>query len=254
MSRTIIMQVDESTKGLMEKVQSGISSSIEESIREVQYEVQNVSDNTESILKKIRHFDSISSSVDELRNLANESKKFTSLVSPLQDEVSLINKKADQASIEILTQKENISCVIQGIAELGKKAAESDKHINQELDKLLPVVEDSTTIKNIVSEIKEMQEHNQKHLEARTDDLTTKLVSVMENLAALQQSQKTEFDKLSANAQLYNENETAHKRFEEVTSCKLKEINDSLEKLQTTLDSVVKLVTPFWKKWGSNHE
>jgi uncharacterized protein YajQ (UPF0234 family) len=63
-----------------------------------------------------------------------------------------------------------------------------------------------------------------------------------ESIAQISASQK-EFQ----NA--YNIKETTHAEFEHNTDAKLKQLSESVEKLQATLDIVVNLVTPFWKKW-----
>ena len=47
----------------------------------------------------------------------------------------------------------------------------------------------------------------------------------------------------------YAECESVHEEFERKTSSQIDEINKSMEKVQATLDIIVNLVTPFWKKW-----
>ena len=64
MSDSVILQVDESTKGLMEEIQSGITFSIEEGVREVKDKVESVDENTDMILRKFKNFDGLSSTVD----------------------------------------------------------------------------------------------------------------------------------------------------------------------------------------------
>lgn len=76
---SVILQVDESTKGLMEEIQSGITSSIEDGIRDVKSKVEAVDDNTDMILRKFKNFDGLSSSIDQLRSLAEESKSLPQL-------------------------------------------------------------------------------------------------------------------------------------------------------------------------------
>lgn len=74
MNNSVILQVDESTKGLMEEIQSGISISIEDGMRTVKDKVEAVDGTADLILRKFKNFDGISSTVEQLRSLAEESK------------------------------------------------------------------------------------------------------------------------------------------------------------------------------------
>lgn len=50
-------------------------------------------------------------------------------------------------------------------------------------------------------------------------------------------------------ASKYSLNESEHVKFEDKTTSQIEALGQSLEKAQATLDIVVNLVTPFWKKW-----
>ena len=158
MNNTVITQVDESTKRLMEEIQDGISSSIEDGIRDVGQEIESVEGKTDLILSKFKNFDGLNSSAEQLRSLAEESKKITGFVSPLQSGMA--------------EQSEIIKQLKKSIAELGEKQ-----------------VADSSKIK----------------------------------------------------AELNNFQQASNEQFASLT--------ESIEKLQATLDIIVNLVTPFWKKW-----
>lgn len=158
MNNTVITQVDESTKRLMEEIQDGISSSIEDGIRDVGQEIESVEGKTDLILSKFKNFDGLNSSAEQLRSLAEESKKITGFVSPLQSGMA--------------EQSEIIKQLKKSIAELGEKQ-----------------VADSSEIK----------------------------------------------------AELNN--------FQQASNGQFASLTESIEKLQATLDIIVNLVTPFWKKW-----
>lgn len=74
MKDSVILQVDESTKGLMEEIQTGIASSIEDGLREVQDKVETVDGNTEMILRKFKNLDGLNTAIENLRTLAEQSK------------------------------------------------------------------------------------------------------------------------------------------------------------------------------------
>ena len=135
MNNSVITQVDESTKGLMEEIQSGISSSIEDGIRDVRQTIESVEDKTYLILSKFKNFDGLNSSAEQLRSLAEESKKITGLVSPLQSGLTAIQRDSEANEQKIADLANNLNLLIKGIVELGEKqntiASELKKKIEQ---------------------------------------------------------------------------------------------------------------------------
>ncbi len=237
---SVILQVDESTKGLMEEIQSGIASSIEDGMREVKSKVESVDDNTEMILRKFKNFDGLSSSIDQLRSLAEESKRFASIVSPLQQSVTEIQHESKANELTLSEQKENLKLLVRGVVELGGKqdALSNDaKSLLVELQKNIEVYQQQfaskvvSTLDEIISSISLVQN------------------SIVENAQKLGDSiaQITTLQKEFENT--FSIKEMAHAEFEHNTDTQLKQLSESVEKLQTTLDIVVNLVTPFWKKW-----
>ena len=235
---SVILQVDESTKGLMEEIQSGITSSIEDGIRDVKSKVEAVDDNTDMILRKFKNFDGLSSSIDQLRSLAEESKKFASIVSPLQDSMAEIQQGANEVTLS--EQKENIKLLVNGVLELcGKQDSMSNdiKSLFVELQNNIETYQQrfaskvETSLSEIISSVNSVQ-----------NTIIEDAQKLEESIAQISASQK-EFK----NA--YSIKETTHAEFEHNTDAKLKQLSESVEKLQATLDIVVNLVTPFWKKW-----
>lgn len=217
MKDSVIMQVDESTKGLMEQVQSGISSSIEGSIEGVKGEIKDVADTTSKILRKFEDFDTIQKSVDELRSLADESKRFASSVNPLQAEVSGILESTGK-------QKENIDVLVKGLAELSKNLEIYHGEFKESLEE---VKSNICAIKAANQSIEETQKA---------------VNSMLESL----KNQAEKFIKT------YDTNELNHKEEERKTGSALIGLASSIEKIQASLTIIINLVTPFWKKWRTD--
>ena len=261
MSNSVILQVDESTKGLMEEIQSGISSSIEDGMRDVKEKVGAVDDNTEMLLEKFNKFDGLSSSVEQLRLLAEESKKFTSIVSPLENSVYEI-KKVSMTQEQMLDQvASNVSLIIKEVEELGGKEDEFSSNFKINIQNVLGGIENvdkgtRTLLNDIVQKI--LQERRER--QEAYDRLCSSLTSIKELIGNLSSHFDEELTKIENGiysvisnqcdfSKKYDEIESLHQVFESRVSSHMEEVNNSLEKVQTTLDIIVNLVTPFWKKW-----
>ena len=203
---SVIMQVDESTKGLMDEIQSGITSSIEDGIRGVKNSVKSVNDNTDAILRKFKNFDGLNSSVEQLRTLAAESKKISESVSPLQGSIGELKHGSEKNEKALSEQAENLELLIQSVSETQKAISSVSRVVD--------------TVQSDFSENTE-----------KLNGEVTRLATVQEN-----------FDKV------YSANEAKHAEFESNVAEQIKQLNESVEKLQLTLDIVVNYVTPFWKK------
>ena len=261
MNNSVILHVDESTKGLMEEIQSGINSSIEDGMREVRDKVESVDSTTDIILRKFKHFDGLSSTVEQLRSLAEESKKFAAIVSPLETSVSEL-KQGNKTQEQILSKvTSDIGLLVKGVVELSEKEdsistdiknmiqdvlngvekgnESANKLLNNALDQLSQADNIRQEIANKIytsfDSIKELIGELSKHIDEKSAKIENDIHDVAESHA--------EFSKKFA------ENESIHQAFESKTSSQIEEINKSMEKVQATLDIIVNMVTPFWKKW-----
>lgn len=261
MNNSVILQVDESTKGLMEEIQSGISSSIEDGMREVKNKVESVDDTTDMILRKFKNFDGIGSTIEQLRTLAEESKKFTTIVSPLESNISELkqeSKHQEQTLLEIIS---NVALLEKSIVELGDKQNTLASEIKTNIKNVMACIDrgDKTT-STLLNEVlqKLVQEEIVRH--DISDKINSSLKSIEESIKGLSIYTNERFSQIESNivkvagfqlefSKKHTENEVAHKEFEDKTQSYIENLNQSLEKIQTTLDIVVNLVTPFWKKW-----
>jgi len=261
MSNSVILQVDESTKGLMEEIQSGISSSIEDGMRKVKDKVESVDGTTDMILRKFKNFDGLSSTVEQLRSLAEESKKFSEIVSPLENSVSEL-KQGNKTHEQVLSLvSSNIDLLVKGVSELGDKENNIASDIKNKIQNVLDCIEKGNESSNsLLNDVLQQLSQAENVRQEISDKITTSLSSLKESIGELSQhiddkstqiesgihkvaESQTEFSKR------YEENESVHQAFENKTSSQIEDIIKSMEKIQTTLDIIVNLVTPFWKKW-----
>lgn len=205
--KSVIMQVDESTKGLMEEIQSGISSSIEDGISEVKTTVERLSDQGRSI-------NSIIESVKRLEEKQSAtSTDLQNAIARLETRCASLTEQQTQDIIEAL--KSEVS------------SAQAASH--EEFSNVQAALSD---VKAAISSVND-----------NIADSARKLETAMEQIASAQQE-------LAAS---YAANEAAHAEFENNAKAELKQLGDSVEKLQATLDIVENLVTPFWKKWNKHN-
>lgn len=94
MEKSTVIQVDDATKGIMEEVEDGISSTIEDK----------VSGMTDELLQKLQSLDSLSMTVNDLRKLAKDTKSLQSAIPPLQTSIDNVAKNTDSANVSIKKQ------------------------------------------------------------------------------------------------------------------------------------------------------
>ena len=252
MNNSVILQVDESTKGLMEEIQSGISSSIEDGMREVKDKVESVDGTTDMILRKFKDFDGLSSTVEQLRSLA---------VSPLENSVTQL-KQGNKTQEQILSKiTSNIDLLVKGVLELGEKERGFASDIKEEIQNVLNRVNKGnegicTQLMDILQKLSQAENKRQEI----SDKMSSSLTSIKESIDALSNHLDDKSGKIESSihkvvvshsefSKKYAECESVHEEFERKTSSQIDEINKSMEKVQATLDIIVNLVTPFWKKW-----
>lgn len=236
MNKSIILQVDESTKGLMEEIQSGISSSIEDGMREVKDKVDTVDGTTDMILRKFRNFDGLGSTVEQLRSLAEESKKFTAIVSPLESGVDELRQKTKTQEQVLSQTATNIDLLTKGVLELGGKQDKLTSDIKGEVENALSILgKDHQDARKLLNDALLKLSQAETIRQEISDKLSISISAIKDSITEL--------------SDRYAENESVHQAFESKTSSQIEDLSKSVEKIQATLDIIVNLVTPFWKKW-----
>lgn len=261
MSGSVLVNVDESTKALMEEIQSGLSDAIEEGLSDLKEVVESIDENTSTTLQKFESLGNINSSVQKLTELAQKMTQLSDSVTPIKESISEIEKRAinyEQAREQEVTK---IELIIQRIKEQDEKQKAlsvefkeaiqnaTSQHLKKsdELKELLSQIaakldkegaKQQENYTNLCSLLNEQKQMNTRFAESITE-CCTNIQSGIHNLEA---SQKSFLD-------IYISRESAHEEFEKNTRSQLQNMGDSLNNIQKTLDIVVDYVTPFWKKW-----
>lgn len=159
----IIVQVDESTKKLMEDIQEGLSTNVKDQISKIQKAEDKNSENIDEVLNKLKGFSGMNASIEELKAMAQETQSLKDDITPISSTINALRE-----------ENANVINAVDG----GFYA------IKQDFDK--------------VEKLKE----NISHVETKIDKLSSDLQSVQA----------------------------------------------SLEKMQYSIDIIINLVTPFWKR------
>lgn len=257
---SVILQVDESTKGLMEEIQLGITSSIEDGIREVKNKVNSVDNNTDLLLSKFKNFDGLTCTIDELRLLAEESKKFAAIVSPLENSV-LELKQGNKAQERCLSQvSSNVELLVNDVVELGERQNNYVTEINGKIQNVLDnIKQDTDGTKNLLNEVLLKLSQQVQLLQDISSKIDTSHSAIIESINELKRVYNERFGKLEGDimsmsklhaefSESYAANESSHRLFENGTTGRIEDICKSLDKLQAILSIIVNIITPFWKK------
>lgn len=264
--KSVIMQVDESTKGLMEEIQSGISASIEDGIRGVKSTVETVGDNTDIILRKFKNFDGVSSSIEQLRSLVDESKKFAEMVTPIQDSIADVKEESALNGEILSSQGRSINSIIESVQRLEEKQSATNTDLQNAIVQLethyasLTEQQSQNIIEELRSKVSSAQAASHEefsNVQTTITDVKTAIDSVQDNITNGTLKLETSIAQIAVAQRgfltSYTANEAVHAEFESNARAELKQLVDSVEKLQSTLDILVNLVTPFWKKWNKRN-
>lgn len=248
MKGSIILQVDESTRELIDHVQSSISDDLKEKIEEVRKDVGNVDDNTEQILRKFQHFDSLGASLEQLQQLARDSQQIANMVPPLQESIKEI-KVGHSSSSELLhihtNCLENIKKSLETAQDVHGEAYNQLKQKNEKLSKQLQLIcsKNEEEKRSIVAELGGVHQQISQTLDTIVEHQTKIQEALLEKLSELE-SLDTSLCKT------FDDDRMRQRQFEDFATNRINELSTSVEKIQATLDIIVNLVTPFWKKWN----
>lgn len=270
---SIIAQVDSCTEKIMRDISDGITSAIENNLQDIKDDtkaIEDVVERTEEITQRLSGFDGLSSSLAELKELAEESKGLSKKISPLESQLIDLHKSIDNVHTvissvektqnesftevsEILhdTKEENLSfselalqnltlckdsirlandnlaSILSSLTTLSKKVETTKTDVSQfiaayEGSTLQAVKNESDSTKRSVAALSEKLQEVDTFVRQRTDELNTRIESIHSDIQTFGQHNEAQLNMLK----------------------------ESMEKLQVTLDIVVNLTTPFWKKLG----
>lgn len=133
----IIVQVDESTKELMQNIQAGLSTDVKEQISKIQTTENENSERIGRVIRKLNGFDGMNTSLEELKKMAQETNSLKNVIPPISESINDIRKKHDTV-IE----------TVNGIKDAVKQNSESIGELKNEISK---------NIDNIASKIQNLQ-------------------------------------------------------------------------------------------------
>lgn len=257
---SVILQVDESTKGLMEEIQLGITSSIEDGIREVKNKVNSVDNNTDLLLSKFKNFDGLTCTIDQLRLLAEESKKFTAIVSPLENGVSELKQENKEQNLFLSQISSNVELLVNGVGEFGERQNNYVTEIKEKIQNALSnIKQDTDGSKDLLNDVLSKLSQDERLLQNIYSKIDTSLSAIIESINGLKRVNDERIGKLEGDivnmsklqaefSESYAANESSHRLFEYGTTGRIEDICKSLDKLQAILSIIVNIITPFWKK------
>lgn len=195
----------------------------------------------------------MSSSLADLKEFAKESRTLAKTISPLESQIANIKSlvaegigKNDNKVSEVISLiKENLTYSQTSLKPLSQSANEKLDSMLSSLPNALTESEGKVTqtIENGVSSIKEIYAERMENIQERIENVSQKLQNVEEKFVELDQKTgdlEKQINKVQANLAIIAQQNEAQ----------LNTLKESVEKIQATLDIVVNLTTPFWKKWG----
>lgn len=224
---SIIAQVDSSTEQIMRNISDGITSAIDGNLQDIKDDtkaIEDIVERTEEITQKLSRFDGLSSSLADLKVFAEESKQLSEKISPLESQLIDLHKSIDNVHNVISSVEKTQS---NRFAEVSEKVGTTKTDVSQFIaahaeSTLQAIKNENDSLKQSVTAVSLKIQEVDNYVHQRTDELDTRIESI----------------------------HTEIQTFEQKNEAQLNMLKESLEKVQVTLDIVVNLTTPFWKKWG----
>lgn len=244
-NRSTILQVDDTTRGIMEQVQSDLANTISDSLSSMRRTVEGTSDNTEMALRKLSRLDGLDDSLGSLRNGLKDLQQFVDSIALLQTCLGRIEENQGKINDE-LSQK---------IAELLSK-------LNQSVSDISHVIVDNQQIlcKHIDDALEMLQQQGRsidEYFERQSNDINAKFVNQNEGINAMFDEAKKEILRHQESAtdtmtrvlkEMREADERRYHELEQRMQMQVAALNERFDKSQDALNIIVKQTTPFWKK------
>lgn len=224
---SVIAHVDEATQGVLNEVTDEIASAISDELGQLTAPMQEIHSAAEDIRVKLQGFDALATSLDSLRALVTDSRKFGDEILPLQTEITAL-----RTAVGAETKK---------LSQSLKANADSFTALKEHL--LAQAETLSVAISNALHQQKSGMSVYQQELQKQHE-------AAMQILAQLERSQSGTRAALGTalveqKGQLSSLEERLDRQDAQIAA-----LAQTGEKILLTLELVVNLVTPFWKKIG----
>lgn len=244
--KTIIAQVDYATEQIMKDISGNITSTIDVNL-------QDIKGNTKDIIDKLDDFDGLSSSLEDLKEFAKESRTLAKTISPIESQLANIQalviegveKNGNKTSEVISSVKENLVYSQNVLTPLSQLADEKLDSVMSSLPKAVQESESKViqTITDGVGAIHKTYAEGREEILCNIENISQELLKVKENIEFTKQRTEVIENRIC-------DIEANIERIAQQNESQLNALKESIEKIQATLDIVVNLTTPFWKKWG----
>lgn len=244
--KTIIAQVDYATEQIMKDISGNITSTIDVNL-------QDIKGNTKDIIDKLDDFDGLSSSLEDLKEFAKESRTLAKTISPIESQLANIQalviegveKNGNKTSEVISSVKENLVYSQNVLTPLSQLADEKLDSVMSSLPKAVQESESKViqTITDGVGTIHKTYAEGREEILCNIENISQELLKVKENIEFTKQRTEVIENRIC-------DIEANIERIAQQNESQLNALKESIEKIQATLDIVVNLTTPFWKKWG----
>lgn len=212
---SIIAQVDATTEKIMNDIAEDITSGISDNLQDV---TNGISDSLQDITKGIS---------DNLQHITNDTQK---IFSTLQQACQSLNRLDDlpMSLAEIKAMVGKVNDLNDKLSALKDELASLQLHIENHVD---------DNLRNHTEVVKD-------YLVNVRDEGISQMLSVLDknNIEAVQR-----IDGISQRMDMI---ETQLREQREADAAKMDQLSVSMVKLQETMDVIVELNTPFWKKWS----
>ena len=270
---SIIAQVDESTERIMKDISDGITSAIDENLQGIKDDtkaIEDIVERTEEITEKLSRFDGRSSSLTDLKAFAEESKLLSEKISPLESLLIDLHESISSIHTVISSVEKTQSNKFAEVSEALGDAKENSHKFNETILHSLAACKDCTQLANnklemIMSSLMTVSEkmetaktdvsqliaaHSESTLQAirnENDRMKQSIAEVSQKLKEVDTFAHQKADDLNTRIESLH---TEIQAFSQQNEAQLNILKESVDKVQVTLDVVVNLTTPFWKKWG----
>jgi len=270
---SIIAQVDSSTEQIMRDISNGITSAIDENLQDIKDDtraIEDIVERTEEITLKLSRFDGLSSSLADLKTFAEESKQLSEKISPIESLLIDLHESISSIHTVISSVEKTQSNKFAKISEALLDAKDNSHNFNETalnsltackdciqlannkletiMSSLTTVSEKVETAKTDVSQL--IAAHSESTLQAirnENDRMNQSITAVSQKLKEVDTFAHQKADDLNTRIESLH---TEIQAFSQQNEAQLNILKESVDKVQVTLDVVVNLTTPFWKKWG----
>jgi uncharacterized protein YukE len=224
---SIIAQVDSSTEQIMRDISNGITSAIDENLQDIKDDtraIEDIVERTEEITLKLSRFDGLSSSLADLKTFAEESKQLSEKISPIESLLIDLHESISSIHTVISSVEKTQSNKFAEVSEALRDAKENSLNFNETTlqSTLQAIRNENDRMNQSITAVSQKLKEVDTFAHQKTDDLNTRIESLHTEIQAFSQQNEAQLNILK----------------------------ESVDKVQVTLDVVVNLTTPFWKKWG----